>query len=104
MPKSEYVVGKPFDIAELRKPKRVRQRSPRDEAMTKVINQAAAGSESQVFPFLMPETEKVPTAKAAAIRLIKALEVPVNVGINAAHPNTLLFSRGVLSNRGKRKG
>jgi hypothetical protein len=39
--------------------------------------------------------------KAAAKRIVKAMEVPVNVGYNATFPNTILLSRGVLSNRGR---
>jgi hypothetical protein len=33
--------------------------------------------------------------------IVKAMEVPVNVGYNAKFPNTILLSRGVLSNRGR---
>ena len=41
------------------------------------------------------------TALAAAKRIAAAMEVPVNVGTNAAKfPNAILLSRGVLSNRG----
>jgi hypothetical protein len=32
---------------------------------------------------------------------MKAMGVPVNVGYNATFPNTILLSRGVLSNRGR---
>lgn len=39
---------------------------------------------------------------AAAKRIVKAMQVPVNVGSNATFPNTILLSRGVLSNRGRR--
>ncbi|MHB8958355.1 MAG: hypothetical protein ACYDAN_01860 [Candidatus Limnocylindrales bacterium] len=104
MPKTEYVVGKPFDLAELHKPKPVREPSPRDAALIKAINAAAAAAESQVIPFVFPETEKQGTVKAAAMRLVKALELPVNVGVHKDFPNAVLLSRGTLSNRGKRKG
>lgn len=101
---SEYKLGKAFDITELRKPKAVRQPSPRDVAISKAINAAAVAPESQVIPLHLPDGEKVATAKAAALRQIKALQSPVHVGISGNHPNTLLFSRGVLSNRGRRNG
>ena len=104
MPDTEYKVGKPFSIEELRKPKPARQSSPRDLALTKAIQAAAAGAESQVIPFVFPETEKQGTVKAAAIRLVAALELPVNVGIHKDYPNAILLSRGTLSNRGKKKG
>lgn len=100
----EYKTGKPFSIEELQKPKPVRQPSPRDAALIKAINAAAAGPESQVIPFIFPESEKQGTVKAAAIRLVKALDLPVNVGVHASYPNAVLLSRGTLSNRGKRKG
>jgi hypothetical protein len=101
---SDYKIGKPFALAELAKPKRVRQPLPRDEALTKAIRAAAAAPESQVIPFTFPETEKVGTVKAAAIRIVKTLELPVNVGVHKDFPNAILLSRGTLSNRGKRNG
>ena len=101
---NDYKIGKPFDLAELRKPKAARQPSPRDVAITKAINAAATSPESQVIPLTLPETEKVGTAKAGAVRLIRSLAAPVNVGVSAAYPHTLLFSRGKLSNRGRRAG
>lgn len=103
MPKSDYTIGKPFDIAELRKPKPVRQPSPRDIALTKAIQAASAAAESMVIPFSFPETEKRGTVKAAATRLAKALDVPVNVGVHKDYPNAILLSRGLLSQRGRRK-
>jgi hypothetical protein len=99
---NDYRIGKPFDISGLRKPKVGRKPSPRDAAITRAINAAAVAPESQVIPLLLPEGEKVGTATAAARRLIKALNSPVNVGVKASHPNTLLFSRGVLRGRGSR--
>jgi len=99
---NEYKIGKTFDISDLRKPKAVRQPSPRDEAIGRAINQAATAPESQVVPLHLPISEKLGTAKAAAVRQIKARQSPVNVGISATHPNTLLFSRGVLSKRSRR--
>ena len=67
------------------------------------ITQAAAGAASQVIPFSFdPEKDKAGTVKAAAKRIVKAMQVPVNVGFNATFPNTILLSRGILSNRGRR--
>ena len=103
MPTGPYVIGKPFDIEDLKKPVRARVVSPRDQELEKAITQAAAGAASQVIPFSFdPEKDKVGTVLAAARRIVKAMEVPVNVGINAAlFPNAILLSRGVLSNRGR---
>jgi hypothetical protein len=50
-----------------------------------------------------PEKDKIGTLLAAARRIVKTMEVPVNVGVNAAmFPNAILLSPGVLSNRGRR--
>ena len=99
----QYLIGKPFDINDLKKPERVRTVSPRDRELEKAITQAAAGAASQVIPFSFdPERGKVGTVKAAAKRLVASMEVPVNVGYSAKFPNTILLSRGVLSNRGRR--
>jgi hypothetical protein len=104
MPTKQYVIGKSFDISELRKLERPRVVSLRDQELEKAITQAAAGAESQVIPFVFDlEKDKVGTVKAAAKRIVKAIGVPVNVGYSAAkYPNAILLSRGVLSNRGRR--
>ena len=103
MPTKPYVIGKPFDIADLQKPVRPRVISPRDQELEKAITQAAAGAVSQVIPFLFdPEKDKLGTVLAAARRIVKTMGVPVNVGVNSAmFPNAILLSRGVLSNRGR---
>ncbi|MFI5259083.1 MAG: hypothetical protein ACHQ01_05680 [Candidatus Limnocylindrales bacterium] len=104
MASKPYTIGKPFDIEELRKPVRPKVVSPRDQELEKAITQAAAGAASQVIPFMFdPALDKVGTVLAAARRIVKAMQVPVNVGVNAAmFPNAILLSRGVLSNRGRR--
>jgi hypothetical protein len=103
MPTKQYLIGKPFDINDLKKPERTRAVSPRDRELERAITQAAAGAASQVIPFSFdPESDKIGTVKAAAKRIVASMEVPVNVGYNAAFPNTILLSRGVLSNRGRR--
>jgi hypothetical protein len=87
-----------------RKPERTRVVSPRDQELEKAITQAAAGAASQVIPFSFdPERDKRGTVLAAARRIVRAMQVPVNVGTNAAmFPSAILLSRGVLSNRGRR--
>jgi hypothetical protein len=104
MPTKPYEIGKPFDIEELKKPVRPRVVSLRDQELEKAITQAAAGAASQVIPFSFdPERDKRGTVLAAARRIVARMEVPVNVGTNAAmYPNAILLSRGVLSNRGRR--
>jgi hypothetical protein len=103
MATKQYVIGKPFSIEELKKPQRARAVSPRDQELEKAIPAAAAGAASQVIPFSFdPEKDKAGTVKAAAKRIVKAMQVPVNVGYNATFPNTILLSRGVLSTRGRR--
>jgi len=103
MPNKAYTIGKPFDIEELKKPVRDRVVSPRDQELEKAITQAAAGAASQVIPFSFDaEKDKVGTVLAAARRIVATMQVPVNVGVNAAmYPNAILLSRGVLSNRGR---
>jgi hypothetical protein len=98
-----YTIGKPFDIGVLKQARRPRAASPRDVALGKAITQAAGGAESHVIPFFFdPENDKVGTVKAAAKRIVAAMQVPVNVGFNEARfPNAILLSRGVLSNRGR---
>ena len=77
--------------------------SPRDQELQKAVTQAAAGAASQVIPFSFDqEKDKAGTVKAAAKRIVKAMQVSVNVGFNATFPNTILLSRGILSNRGRR--
>ena len=103
MPNKPYTIGKPFDIEELKKPERARVVSPRDQELEKAITQAAAGAASQVIPFLFdPEKDKVGTVLAAARRMVKTMEVPVNVGVNAAlFPNAILLREVACQSRAK---
>jgi hypothetical protein len=103
MPTGPYGIGKPFDIATLKAPRRAKAPNPRDVALEKAIKEASVAAESQVIPFTFPDTEKVGTVKAAAKRIAADLVLPVNVGAHAAYPNTILLSRGVLSNRGRKR-
>jgi hypothetical protein len=97
-----YTYGKPFDIAELsRKAAKERPLSKRDAALVKALHEAAAATESQVVPFYLAPSDKLPTVKAAAKRLAKRYDLPVNVGSHRAYPGTLLLTRGSLRGGGK---
>jgi len=103
-PPRPYTYGKAFDISELQKKAvTARKPSPRDVALEKAIREAAAGSESQVVPFYLGETDKLATVKLAARRIADRLDLPVNIGVHQAYPNTVLLSRGTLSRRGRRR-
>ena len=52
-------------------------------------------------PLFYPTATALDTVKAAAKRIVRAMQVPVNVGTSAKFPNTILLSRGVLSRRGR---
>jgi hypothetical protein len=74
----------------------MRQPSPRDQALESAIRAAAAADESQVVPFFIAPTDKLPTVKLAAKRVAARLDLPVNVGSNRAYPGAVLLSRGRL--------
>jgi hypothetical protein len=96
-------VGKPIDIAELRRAKQPRERkvNPRDQDLRLLINEVSAGSESQVWPWELGN-QKPATARAAANRLIKQTGSNVYVGVHHDHPGKLLFSRQPLRARRSR--
>lgn len=99
-----YTIGKPITLSDLKKAPLLKTRSPRDIALEKVILEAAAASESTVLPFYIAEDDKPATVKLAAKKMVERMELPVNVGVNAAFDErAILFSRGVLSERGNRK-
>ena len=99
-----YSYGKPFDLAELRnRAAAAREASPRDVALEKAIREASAAAESQVVPFYIGKSDKLATVKLAARRIVDRLDLPVNVGSHRAFPNTVLLSRGALSNRGRKR-
>jgi len=96
-----YTYGKPFDIADLRKrAARERPLSKRDAALVKALHEAAAAAESQVVPFFLGPTDKLPTVKLAARRLAGRLGLTVNVGSHRSYPDTLLLTRGKLRGKG----
>jgi hypothetical protein len=92
-------VGKTLKVDDLkRKPApRGRQPSPRDVELAKLVNEVSVGPASDVIPW---EYEgKRATARAAAIRVIKASGATVYVSSRPDHPGVLLFSRVPLSGR-----
>src|SRR6188508_54239 len=98
----DYGVGKPFSIEDLRKTAPSRKANPRDDAITKAIRAAAAAPASEVIPMTFPSNVKVTTVVAAARRIAAEQDLNVNVGVNKSYPNTVLFSRAVLSRRGRK--
>src|SRR5664280_590556 len=96
-------VGKPMTLDELTKKVAPRGRSvsPRDEDLAKLVNEVSVGPESQVIPW---EFEgKVATARLAASRVIKSMNVRVFVSSRPDYPGQLLFSRVPLSGRQGRR-
>lgn len=92
--------GKPFDISELNAKAAERPLSKRDAALVKALREAAALAESQVVPFYLSPSDKVPTVLLAARKLARKLELNVNIGARKAYPETILLSRGSLRPKG----
>ena len=95
-------VGKALSVDDLmRKPApRGRKPNPRDEDLAKLVTEVSAGPESQVVPW---EFEgKIATARLAAARAIKRMDVRVFVSSRPDYPGRLLFSRIPLRQRGRR--
>ncbi|MHB8590233.1 MAG: hypothetical protein ACYDA0_15525 [Candidatus Dormibacteraceae bacterium] len=96
-------VGKPIKVDDLkRKPApRGRQPSPRDEELSKLVNEVSAGPASEVIPWQYEG--KSATARLAAGKVIKTSGAKVYVSSRPDYPGLLLFSRVPLSGRqGKR--
>jgi hypothetical protein len=92
-------VGKALSLDDLmKKPApRGRKPNPRDEDLVKLVNEVTVGPESQVIPW---EFEgKIATARLAASRVIKGMNVRVFVSSRPDYPGQLLFSRVPLSGR-----
>jgi hypothetical protein len=91
-------IGKPMTIEELRRSstKAGRAPNPRDEDLAVLINEVAAGPESQVIPWNLGDT-KLATARVAANRAIVRADLRVFAFTHRDHPNTLFFSRQALS-------
>ena len=91
-----YAIGEPFDIGVLNTAKPSRATSTRDVVLEKAITQAAAAAESQVIRFFFdPENDKVGTVKAAAKRIVKAMQVPVTSAITRPNSRMRSCSAGV---------
>ena len=66
-----------------------------------MINEAAAGTESQAFPIQLKEGQKLPTLRVAVNRVLKASDLPVNMGVRGT---TIFLSRGSIpGGRGGRR-
>lgn len=97
-------VGRALSVDDLTKKPAARGRkpNPRDEDLARLVKEVSAGPESQVIPW---EYEgKVATARLAASRAIKRMDVHVFVSSRPDYPGQLLFSRVPLSGRQGRKG
>ena len=102
MPRYNVIkVGKPLNIEDLRKPSGGRKPNPRDEELKLLVREVSVGPESQVIPWTLGD-QKVATARLAANRVIKQLDLPVFVATHRSHPGVLLFSRQPLSARKRR--
>jgi hypothetical protein len=95
-------VEKPISLEELqRKPApRARERNPRDVELEKLVNEVAAGPNSQVTPWRYEPT-KTATARLAINKVIKASGLEVYASTRPGHPGLILLSRTPLT---KRKG
>ena len=96
-------VGKPMSIDDLKKSPtpRGRKPNPRDEELKLLVREVSVGPESQVIPWELGK-QKVATARLAANKVIKQLDVPVYVSTHRGHPGVLLFSRQPISGRQRR--
>jgi hypothetical protein len=96
-------VGKPLKVDDLkRKPApRGRQSNPRDVELARLVNEVSVGPSSDVIPWQYEG--KPATARAAAIKVIKASGASVYVSSRPDHPGILLFSRVPLSGRQGKK-
>lgn len=86
-------VGKSLNVDHLRKKPTPRERkaNPRDEDLAKLVNEVAAGLESQVLPWEFDG--KLATARLVAARVIKRLGSEIYVSSRADHPGVLVQSR-----------
>ena len=97
-------VGQPLNLNDLkRKPTPRGQRpNPRDEDLTKLVNEVSVGAASQVLPWHYEG--KAATARVAATKVIKGSGATVYVSSRPDMPGVLLFSRVPLTGRqGKKK-
>ena len=92
-------VGRPLNLDDLkRKPTPRGQRTnPRDEDLTKLVNEVSVGAASQVLPWHYEG--KAATARVAATKVIKGSGATVYVSSRPDMPGVLLFSRVPLTGR-----
>ena len=92
-------VGQPLNLNDLkRKPTPRGQRpNPRDEDLTKLVNEVSVGAASQVLPWHYEG--KAATARVAATKVIKGSGATVYVSSRPDMPGVLLFSRVPLTGR-----
>jgi hypothetical protein len=98
-------VGKALTVDDLKKTStpRARRANPRDEDLLRLVNKVSVGPASQVLPWHFEG--KAATARAAAIKVIRACALEVYVSNRSSMPGVLLFSRVPLSGRqGKYNG
>jgi hypothetical protein len=92
-------VGKPLNLDDLKKKSTPRGHrvNPRDEDLTRLVNEVSVGAASQVLPWHFEG--KAATARAAATKVVKAAGAAVYVSSRPDMPGVLLFSRVPLSGR-----
>jgi hypothetical protein len=92
-------VGKPLNLDDLKRKSTPRghRLSPRDEDLTRLVNEVSVGPASQVLPWHFDG--KAATARMAANRVVKAAGTTVYVSSRPDMPGVLLFSRVPLSGR-----
>ena len=101
---STIKVGKPLNLEDLKRKSTPRGHrvNPRDEDLTRLVNEVSVGAASQVLPWHYDG--KAATARAAASKVIKGTGATVYVSSRPDMPGVLLFSRVPLSGRqGKAK-
>jgi hypothetical protein len=96
-------VGKPLNLEDLKKKSvpRGHRLNPRDEDLTRLVNEVSVGAASQVLPWHYDG--KAATARAAATKVIKSSGAKVYVSSRPDMPGVLLFSRVPLSGRQGKK-
>lgn len=92
-------VGKPLNLDDLKKKAAPRGHrvNPRDEDLTRLVNEVSVGAASQVLPWHFDG--KAATARAAANKIVKTAGATVYVSSRPDMPGVLLFSRVPLSGR-----
>jgi hypothetical protein len=92
-------VGKPLNLDDLKRKSTPRGHrvNPRDEDLTRLVNEVSVGAASQVLPWHYDG--KAATARAAANKVVKAAGATVYVSSRPDMPGVLLFSRVPLSGR-----